>query len=203
MSVPLERRYERMLVLYPHAWRKQHGQIVVGTLLEMAGAEGRTAPTLAERLDLVIHGMLTRLGVFLPAGVRDGIAAVAMATGSAFALLYVWFSGWAPLMRNREMQRELYAFGPFINPGVVLCAIWFVAFALAIFGCNRAAKAALVGSILVAVLIPWTNRLVPEWDGPSSMNLGFLAILAALALIGTPRSRSADFLPCGGRRGGS
>lgn len=42
----------------------------------MASAEGRTAPTMAGSVDLAVNGLLTRLGMFLPATVRGGVAAV-------------------------------------------------------------------------------------------------------------------------------
>jgi hypothetical protein len=190
MSAALERRYERMLSLYPRSWREENGQVVVGTLLDMAAEQGRTGPTVAERVDLAIHGLLTRLGLVLPAAARDGVATVALSTGTAFALFYFYFCGWAPMVRDREIVREFYAFGPFINPGVILCALWLAAFVCALFAWNRASKFALASSIVVALAIPWTNRLVPQGDGPSSMNLGFLVILALLALLGTPIYRT-------------
>jgi hypothetical protein len=186
----LERRYERMLSLYPRSWREENGQVVVGTLLDMAAEQGRTGPTVAERADLAIHGLLTRLGLVLPAAAREGVATVALSTGAAFGLFYFYFCGWAPMVRDREIVREWYAFGPFVNPGVILCALWFATFVCALFAWNRASKFALAGSIVVSIAIPWVNRLVPEWDGPSSMNLGFLVILALLALVGTPVHRT-------------
>ncbi|KGJ71762.1 hypothetical protein GY21_19985 [Cryobacterium roopkundense] len=155
----------------------------------MASAEGRTTPTMAERVDLAAHGLFTRVGLFLPVAVRDGVAAVALATGTAFALVYFWFSGWAPLMRGRDASRELFSFGPFVNPGVILCALWLFAFVCALLAWSRTAKIVLTGSILIAIAIPWTNLLVPAWDGPSSTNLGFFVILGLLAVAGTPRSR--------------
>ena len=175
--------------MYPRAWRERNGQVVVGTLLDMASAQGRNAPTLAERVDLAVNGILIRLGIFLPTTVRDGVTTVALSTGAAFALVYFWFSGWAPLAVDRKNQLELYSFGPFMNPGVILCAVWLVALTCALLAWNRASRVALTVSILIAVAIPWTNRLVPEWNGPSSTNLGFLVILALLALSGSPRSR--------------
>jgi hypothetical protein len=190
VSAALERRYERMLSLYPRSWREENGQVVIGTLLDMAAEQGRTDPTVAERVDLAFHGLLTRLVLVLPAAARNGVATVALSTGSAFGLFYFYFCGWAPMMRGREIVREWFAFGPFINPGVILCALWLTAFVCALFAWNRASKFALAGSIAVAIAIPWTNRLVPEWDGPSSMNLGFLVILALLALVGTPIHRT-------------
>lgn len=189
MSDALEHSYERALRMYPSAWRERNGQVVIGTLLDMASAQGRTTPTLAERVDLAINGILLRLGIFLPATVRDGVTTVALSTGAAFALVYFWFSGWAPLAVDRNIQLELYSFGPFMNPGVILCAAWIVALTCALLAWNRASRVALTASILIAVVIPWTNRLVPEWNGPSSTNLGFLVILALLALSGSPRSR--------------
>jgi hypothetical protein len=48
----------------------------------------------------------------------------------------------------------------------------------------------MVISILAAVAIPIVDRLpFAGWVGPSSTNLGFLGLLAALSLVGTPPNR--------------
>ncbi len=57
----LERRYRRLLLCYPRAYRRERADEIVGTLLELA-PEGRTRPTLREAFNLVRHGLRARLG---------------------------------------------------------------------------------------------------------------------------------------------
>ncbi|WP_162907276.1 hypothetical protein [Allorhizocola rhizosphaerae] len=57
----LERRYRRLLLCYPRAYRRARADEIVGTLLELAPT-GRTRPTLREAVDLVCQGMRARLG---------------------------------------------------------------------------------------------------------------------------------------------
>ena len=53
----LERRYRRLLRLYPSSYREQHGDDMLGVLMDGAdGAKGR--PGFMETLDL-LHGALT------------------------------------------------------------------------------------------------------------------------------------------------
>jgi hypothetical protein len=169
---------------------------VIGTLLDVAEGENRSRPRLGEQLNLAVNGLLTRIGIFLPAGVRDGVAAVALATGTAFAVVYFVFLDWSPwTAASRAADRAYFLpvahdFGPFVNPGVVLCALWALGFLVAIFGRYPVTRIIMVVSILAAVAIPVVGRLpFAGWVAPSSTNLGFFGLLAALSLIGTPRRR--------------
>lgn len=59
-SVPLERRYRRLLALYPKAFRREHGQELLSVLL--AGAsDGQRWPSPAEAFDLVSHAIFMRV----------------------------------------------------------------------------------------------------------------------------------------------
>ncbi|PJJ55671.1 hypothetical protein [Compostimonas suwonensis] len=193
MRASPEQRYRRALRWYPASWRRVNEDAAIGTLLDAADAEGRTRPRLSERVDLAANGLAARIGI-VPVAVRDRVAQTAFATGTAFALVYVWFQSWAPFVPGRELVLERTPhFGPFLNPGVVLGALWALAFALLLGGWLGAARIALIASIAVAVTLP----LLP-WGGPSSRNLVFLGILAALSLAGTPRSRSRLAVLTGG-----
>jgi hypothetical protein len=136
--------------------------------------------------------MLTRIGLFLPARVRDGVATVALATGTAFATVYFFFGEWAPWAPGDRARFALWNhdFGPFVNPGVVVCALWALGFVLAFLGSYRVTRIVMVVAIVVALAIPLVNQLpFAGWDGPSSTNLGFFVLLATFCLVGTPRSR--------------
>ncbi len=59
-SPDLERRYRRLLALYPKAFRDQHEQEVLAVL--MAGAaDGQRRPSVADCADLLRHALLARL----------------------------------------------------------------------------------------------------------------------------------------------
>ncbi len=59
-SADLERRYRRLLALYPKAFRDQHEQEILSVL--MAGAaDGQRRPRLAESADLIGNAILARL----------------------------------------------------------------------------------------------------------------------------------------------
>ncbi|NES25988.1 hypothetical protein GCE86_26160 [Micromonospora terminaliae] len=69
----LARRYRRLLLAYPRAYRRERGEEILGLLLDGAPA-GRTRPTLREAADLVRAGLRCRLG--RPASSTVGVWAV-------------------------------------------------------------------------------------------------------------------------------
>jgi hypothetical protein len=104
----LERRYRRLLVCYPAAFRQQHEQEILSVL--MAGAEeGQRWPRLAEVADLLRSAIYMRLqtrlrtswaweyrhrGVMVPVRVVSGIWLVALT-----AILYGYgVGGWWGLL---------------------------------------------------------------------------------------------------------
>ena len=178
-----------MIDLYPLSWRRQHGPAMLGTLLDVAEQTGRVRPTPGEFVDLAVHAGLARLSTVMPTAVRQGVAAVALATGTGFAVAYLMFAGWAPFLYDREFYHSMFSFGPFMNSGVVLCAAWIVSFGFALLGWRRTAQVALVATLVIAGITLVTNHTVHEWTGPASRNVGFLALLGALALMGNPVSR--------------
>jgi hypothetical protein len=60
-SDPLARRYRRLLVCYPRAYRRERGEELVATLLE-AAPPTRVRPTARETANLIGHGLRARLG---------------------------------------------------------------------------------------------------------------------------------------------
>lgn len=191
MSASIRKRYQRMIDLYPRSWRREYGEAMLGTLLDGAEHEGRDRPTRSEWMDLARHAGLARLSMIMPAKVRRGVAAVAFASGTGFAVAYLMFAAWAPFLRNRELYHPMMmSFGPFMNSGVVLCAAWIVAFGFALVGWRRIARATLIATVVIGSLTIVANHTVQDWTGPASRNVGLLALFAVLALLGPPTSRS-------------
>lgn len=56
----LERRYRRLLALYPESFRRQHEQEILAVLMSGAG-QGQTWPRPAESLDLGVNALIWRL----------------------------------------------------------------------------------------------------------------------------------------------
>jgi hypothetical protein len=57
----LEKRYRRLLLCYPRAYRRERGTEIVDTLAALA-PPGRTRPTVREATNLIRHGLRARLG---------------------------------------------------------------------------------------------------------------------------------------------
>ncbi|MEU8295935.1 hypothetical protein AB0C04_01425 [Micromonospora sp. NPDC048909] len=58
---PLANRYRRLLLCYPRKWRRLRGEEMVAVLLASA-TPGRTRPTPRETVNLLRHGLRSRLG---------------------------------------------------------------------------------------------------------------------------------------------
>jgi hypothetical protein len=87
----LARRYRRLLLTYPRSYRRANGTEIVTTLLDAAPA-GRTRPTRAEAVDLILGGVRYRFRVRGPLAVVGAITATliaAIAVG-AFAAFAAW-----------------------------------------------------------------------------------------------------------------
>jgi hypothetical protein len=61
-SAGLERRYRQLLVLYPHAFRREYEQEIVAVLMAGAG-EGQQRPRLGEAANLIKQALWMRLGL--------------------------------------------------------------------------------------------------------------------------------------------
>ncbi|GAA2394898.1 hypothetical protein [Dactylosporangium salmoneum] len=70
---PLQRRYARLMLAYPRAYRRTHGAEIVTTLMDAAGPD-RSRPTAAEARDLLLGGLRQRFR--LPVGRLVVVAAV-------------------------------------------------------------------------------------------------------------------------------
>lgn len=58
MSLP--RAYRTLLVTYPRAWRHRHGGAMLATLLDAHAAQGQARPSVAERLNFLVSGVIRR-----------------------------------------------------------------------------------------------------------------------------------------------
>lgn len=186
-----ERAFARLLWAYPAAWRARNGAAALGTVLDAAEHEGRSRPTVAERIDFLGHGLAQTLLGWAPSRLRDALAQAAIATGFAFSVSFFWFHGREPHTLRSWSPDVLYAFGPFANPGVVVCVLLVGAFALALTPWRAALRAMLATAAVVAALLPLLSLIVPAWDRPSAISIVFFVLLALLGLAGRAPSRRA------------
>ncbi|ROR28406.1 hypothetical protein EDF63_3681 [Curtobacterium sp. JUb34] len=177
---PLEARYRRLTRWYPRTWRAANEDAFVGTLLDVADAEGRAAPTRQERLDIVGHAVSARLDRIVVPHVRDAGSTIALTMGTGFALAEFLVSSWAPWIHGNPVPKSLVQVGPFRDSGFVFAALWLVALTAALAGRWAVGRIALTVCILAAVVTPyWFVRFPGVW----SVDRGTLALFAACALV--------------------
>ncbi|MBO0984225.1 hypothetical protein [Rathayibacter sp. SD072] len=166
-----ERRYRRLLRWYPEDWRHEHGDVVLGMLLDDADAEGRDGPDASEALRLVVDGIAHRAWRRVD---RRRTTATAFVVAAVLALLYVVLGTWS------TGTASVGFLGPFSNPTVLVAVALAVAAGLALLGRTAAARllalAAVAGLVLLVVVAERSG-----WMGPGAL---VLAILAPPALSG-------------------
>lgn len=95
----LAARYRRLLAWYPQRWRRENGDALMATLLDVAEGEGWNRVRLGDAVDLAVNGISARVSAVLPAVARDRAAGFAAATGLAWSLAYFLVEDWMPWSR--------------------------------------------------------------------------------------------------------
>jgi len=187
VSASIERRYRTALDLYPRSWRDANSGAMLATLLDEAEAEGRTRPGFAQLLNIYAFALLERARSVVPASVRDRAAALAWGIGAALATVMFVGTEWAPWSTGRPSpEAGVIAFGPFVSAAAVILGLWMLAFVVALAGRARPARWLLAATFPASVVLvlgdgAWWAALRP----PSSA-LFFLALLALIAMQGSP-----------------
>jgi hypothetical protein len=184
-----EDRYRRALRWYPATWRTANEEAVLATLLDAAD-DSPVDRSRAQVRNLRAEALSMRFGMMLPHAPRQRVAISALASGTAFALVYFWFQSRVSSAPTPADFAVTTSFGPFENSGVVLAALWTLAFVSAMI-CHRAmTREFLVASLAATVALPIAAAVGGAgWAAPSATNLALLAALNLLALLGTPTSR--------------
>lgn len=60
-SAVLERRYRLALTFYPPSWRREHGDELLGVLMDVAEHQRRVKPGAKELINLGLSGLLARI----------------------------------------------------------------------------------------------------------------------------------------------
>jgi hypothetical protein len=195
MKTP-EAQYRRALRWYPRAWRTANEEVVLGMLLDAeddASSDLRVRATRrrVQIANLSVHAVLSRLGLAVPGFARHALSTYGLSAGTAFALVYFWFHSRTPLAPSVPDFTEPGWFGSFENSGVVLTALWVVAFVSSMLGQNRITHAVLWTAFAATCALPIAAAVGgPAWSAPSTTNLALLSGLNLVAVLGTPRSRT-------------
>jgi hypothetical protein len=179
-----EQSYRAALRWYPAQWRLENGEALIGTLMDAADAEGRTAPTRDELRDLRRSGLRTRADAILPGPVRDRVAGLAVGSGIAFALVLLTAQLWAP-WAPASSNEDLAAPDGVVWPALVQPALLLLGGLLALAGWRLASRIVLIAT-LPALVIPYLFPDVPGELRPAVATLAMLAALAVMACLGRP-----------------
>jgi hypothetical protein len=185
----MEQRYRRALLWYPRKWQRENADVVVSTLLDMADGAGRSAPRRSELLHLAMSGVAFRVGVFLSSAARDGISTIALGSGAMFAVAFFVVHTWSPWSPpDLRSGPNFQGFGPFVNAGLIIYALWVGAFLFGLVGMQRAVRGVMIVAVVAPTVLGLLNRLQSDIRfGPTSTTLAFFTLLALLVLVGTPR----------------
>jgi len=174
----LERRYRRLMRLYPAWYRAQREEEMVGMLLDGAGPDQRR-PGLGEACGLVVHGLETRfdlaeggaLGRWAGQAASPSLGAAAALSLAAliFGELVPGPGYWVPVAR----------FGPFLTVGWVCYLAWIIAALIDMGTASRWQRPATAAAVAVTVLTVPVGDAVAAGRPP-------LFILAALISLGLP-----------------
>ncbi|MGN9808829.1 hypothetical protein ACTMSW_05650 [Micromonospora sp. BQ11] len=165
----LERRYRRLLRAYPADYRRERGDEIVGTYLDLAGP-GRRRPSPADAADLVRGGLRQRLRA---AGAADLTPGVRLAAALAFLTAVPLAAAW--LVLEQHPPPAVWGVphvGPFVSLGVGVWPLWLLAVLPLAVGSLR-----------------WTRRLL------GLALLATVAVVPAAALTGLPRPPLFVLLP--------
>lgn len=130
----LERRYRLLLRCYPRTWRREHEDDLIGVLLDRAEAEERVRVDAGVVVDLVGHGLESRLDAllrWLPERLRRQVASAALVAAGSLSLLLV--TGEVIGARSRlpadttATESRYLSSGPFLTTGVGLYVAVLVA----------------------------------------------------------------------------
>lgn len=183
----LEQSYRRLLRAYPRRWREEHGEELLGVLLELA-PDDQTGPTGREALDLIWNGLRARSAGaidWLPVNLRERVGLLSLGGGAALSAYCLLFGEYVV---PEERGSALLRLGPIYSAGSLLYAAWVAATVLAVTGLlKRLRRVAGLLMSLVALLIG-VHILSPGLvTMPPLHLLGLLGGLSGLGLL-TPRT---------------
>lgn len=197
--VDAEARYRSMLQRwYPAAWVQVNGDVVVGTLLDLAERRGTATLTQRARGSLAAHGLVTRLSVALSREVRDRSASIGAGVVAGYSVVLAATSVVPTPWWGRSQPAHLASLLPFVS-------VWLLMAGTMFSGRRRLQVAVLVGAVVVTVATCgawWTDRPFGFATGATSWwsmvgyfapatiaNVVLLGGASGLCLLGRPHVR--------------
>lgn len=193
----LERRYGLALTFYPSSWLRDHGDELVGVLLDAAADAGRVRPGAKELFNLAVSGLLARIMLVvgrIPATRRSRVARGATIIGSAAAATMMALGEVGRWFRYGSYGTDVMLFGPFTSAASLVYVLSLAAFLGTVLRMPKVRVTAHVLTIGAALVLPLVTELthtvvIPAWYVPA-----FFAVTAVLALLADP-DRTAGALP--------
>lgn len=187
MSAKLERRYQRLLRCYPPGHRADHGEEMLGILLDSA-RPGQRAPGLSQMVNLAACGLAIRARHFLTAGpwqdalaVLSLIAPVVLVITSALSLAQLVRSAVNEAAFAHVPVWQLLSFvATLAGPAAVLAA-WLTVVLLALTGRRR--TAATIATVLLALDLTTQLTLVIQRAGVPSARIPMALLLTGAGPI--------------------
>jgi hypothetical protein len=183
--VKADQQAARVLRAYPAQWRHEHGEALVGTLLDVAEGNGRDHLTRSETADAIRQGLAQRARVLAGEPRWRWLTVAALAAGTALALagLVAGELAWA------QVERSRLATHPFVvTTGLPVYLAWLALTVAAVTGRARWVRRVGVTTIVLVIAASF-NSFTPLNRPPNAalVTLGWLAAIVALAPASQPR----------------
>jgi hypothetical protein len=191
VSADLETIYRRTLRWYPKKWRAANEDAVVGTLLDLADEESRSVPAKGELVNLRVQAISTRVAGLarpVPLAVRTRATVVAIGLGTAISGAGLLFSGLQYSVKGDGLV-EYFSFTALmanLGGSLAIYTAWLVVFVASILGLRRISTGLLAATILISLVLPLGEYAHGLDYHPGALTLGFLDMLAVIALLGSP-----------------
>lgn len=185
----LESRYRFAIRAYPSRWRTQHGEELLGVMLDVAASKNKDRASVLEMLHLMAHGLTARVNEMLsviPRRRRDRLSAVGLIAGTALALVMLVLGEISRWFRPGSYTFTDEPFGPVTTPAALVFLAALAAFTAQMTGRYGAAKllhaCVILLSLLLAVVMKTTD---PTLVVPLAVFATFVTS-SSLALVGNP-----------------
>lgn len=191
----LERRYRRLLAVYPKSWRAQNADALVGTLLDAADAQGRSTVRIGEAASVVGHGIGARLLAMtgnLRAIQRDAVASSAVVLGTVFAVLMLMLGELGPWVRPGSVVwrptgsgfgEQFVDLGPFTTLHAITYLLWVAAFVAVTLGATALHRFLIKIAVAASIYVPFYSWMA-DLSAPPLVVSAVLTMTGALALAG-------------------
>lgn len=176
----LERRYRRLLAVYPADYRTANADDMLGVALARS-LPGQRWPGLGETADLVLSGARRRLGAGLRNPVRrDTAAVVAIAGPILLAALSVWSLGGA--FQNMPMY-QFYTPLPTRGSLIAMAAWWLLVAVAGMLSWRRLAAASAGAGTVALLALAVAGFVAADITGCLQILLALMATAAAFGAV--------------------